>query len=325
MTRICRPLGSIAPPVFVLVILIFSFCLGAASVSVAKPRDVTVGSFGVKGIVIDPIFTAFRRSNTLPLGILARTGFTVIGTIADFEFRETEWNNLESWVKSVHDGGFLSLVDVSGDRHNFASEVAMATRLAKMHVDIVSLDEPISMYKLDQQELQSGIQLILLANPKQQILITDYNQTAIQNAYAWTKNYSTVRIGTDEYDAKNVIDFGIQEASRYGKRPTVWLIFEQGSQNFDCYLHLDQWLAYVEKKPVDVYFWYVDRAGTFQAEWESVARFRTGLVTFDRLQYPVDISPNASDPFRILVVCALSQSSLQRLASILGLGNSRRL
>ena len=257
----------------------------------------------LKGLVIDPAFTVYHHSGGPRLETLARTGFTVIGTIAYSEFHDPEWTSLKVWVQSVHATGFVSLVDLTGDQHAFSTEVTMGVRLAAMQVDIISLDEPISMYNLTQPQLHSGMDSILRVNPKQQIMITEYRPDVIEDAYSWTTNYSTVRIATDEYYVKSVIDFGIREASKYGKSPVAWLIFEQGSQDFDCYANLNQWAQYVKDKPVDVFFWYVDRAGTWQAEWHSVAMFRTSLASVDNLQYPEIISLVFLESKQVLFRC----------------------
>lgn len=223
--------------------------------------------------MIAPNYTLNGETGAPSFETLATANFTMLGTIAYYEFQEQDWLRLSSWVQSVNNAGFVSLVDFWGDRHNFSSEVGMAERLAKMGVGLLALDEPISIYNLTQAQLRSGIDAILQANPGQHFLINEYRAGVVENAYAWTTNYTMVRIATDQYDDKSVMDVGIAQASEHGKKPAFWLIFAQGSRNFDCYVHLSEWLTYAGGKSADVFFWFLDSAGTWRNHWEAVASF----------------------------------------------------
>lgn len=228
-----------------------------------------------KGLVIDPDFTVYGRSGSPSFGTLKRDEFSIVGTNAYYQFQRWDWTRLGAWTQAVHQTGFITLVNLQGDRHSFSTIIEMARQVAGMKVDIIALDEPLSIYHPSEQQLQSALNSILQVNPRQQILMNEWNSTLIRNAYAWTAKYPNVRIATDQYDDKSVIDLGISQASQYGKKSVVWLIFTRGSSNFDCYLHLDQWLAYVRGKHADVLFWYVDSSGTWLSLWRKVAAFYT--------------------------------------------------
>lgn len=231
-------------------------------------------SENLKGVVIDPDFTSYGNHGGPSLEMLAFRGFGVAGTIAYYDFDESNWIRLGTWLKEVHEVGLLSLVDLWGNGRDFSTEVEMAKRAAALGVDFIALDEPISMYNVTREQLQFIVNSILQVNPSQWILINEYNRGVIKNAYSWTAKYPNVRIATDQYDDRGVIDFGISLASQYGKKSIVWLIFTQGSQDFDCYTHFDEWMKFVTNKSADVFFWYIDRSGLWMARWPLVAAFR---------------------------------------------------
>jgi hypothetical protein len=201
---------------------------------------------------------------------LKKAGFTHVGTIAYSEFGESEWSRMATWIRSVQKAGFVTFVNFWA---NATAAMEMAKSAAATGADMLALDELLGRYELNEQQLGLVIESALNVNPKLSFILNECVTVQITNAYAWTAKYASVRIATDSYNDKTQIDYGAQVASSYGKKSIAWLIFAKGSMDFDCYNHLDQWLAYAKERPVDVFFWLVDKDKTWTAQWEQVAGF----------------------------------------------------
>jgi hypothetical protein len=205
---------------------------------------------------------------------LRSAGFDLIGTIAYGSWSPSyEWVKARSWVQSAHAAGFTVLIDTIARRGDQLAD--MTQNAAKIGADIVALDEPISSFPtyVNQSILQSIIDAGRAVNPKLQFLINEWSPDYIREAYEWSAEYSFVRVATDDYYNKSTIDLGIQLGGQYGKKPIVWLIFARGSQDFDCYEHLDDWILYVEQREVSAIFWWIDPMNTWQAQWSRVVAF----------------------------------------------------
>ena len=213
--------------------------------------------------------------NNLPapsLSTLTQSGFTLMGTTLDHRFTESQINSIAAWVGSVHANGLRAFIKLS-TKMDPTTAATWVKKAASMGADVIMLDEILGRYGTTQKQLQTIIDNGLKANPTLQFIVNEYSTQDVTNAYSWTSQYSSVRVSTDDYYHTSKIDLGIQLAQQYGKRALVWLIFSEGSQNFDCYLNLDAWIAYVNQKGVDAAFWWVDPAGTWQQQWAKVESF----------------------------------------------------
>lgn len=222
-----------------------------------------------KGLHISPDFL-FQNLTMPALSELKQDNFTVIGTSAYDWYSSYRWNQVATWFKTVHNAGLRTMMRVSSN----ASESIILTRQAAANgADVVWYDEPMSQYNITQQQLLATLNAGLAANPRLQFFVTEYRSYNIANAYSWTANYSSVRVVTDDYYNKSIIDYEMQLAQAYNKRPAAWLIFTQGSQNFDCYVNLPTWTAYAAQRKVDAFFWYMDSTGIWQQKWQYAVSY----------------------------------------------------
>jgi hypothetical protein len=236
-------------------------------IGTAHATDITAE----KGLAISSTFIVGDSSPALTFSQIKQAHFTLIGTVAYSTFSLSDWDQLTRWITSAHAAGLTTFIDYWAKDENTAAE--MTSRAASTGTDIVALDELLSSYHLSQTELQAVIDTGLKVNSNLQFILNEFQFDQIKNAYAWTAKYPSVRIATDNYYDKSIIDLGIKLGAAYGKTPAAWLIFSQGSQAFDSYTHLADWLAYAKLKNIDTYFWIVDKAGTWNANWQQVVGF----------------------------------------------------
>jgi len=201
---------------------------------------------------------------------LKAANFTLVGTIVYSWFGDWEWKKIGEWINAARSGGFSVFV-------NFWAEPKTAMtwikRLVSMGVDVIVWDEPISRYNVAQSQLLSVIKAGLKAKASLLFVINEYQSANISTLYKWTAPYPSVRIATDSYSDKTVIDLGINLALKYGKTPLSWLIFCVDEMEFPCYKALSEWISYVKARNLGALFWLVDSAGTWQAQWQQVAGF----------------------------------------------------
>ena len=215
-------------------------------------------------------------SPTLPQ--LKQAGFTIVGigvyspNDEYIPFGDKEWNTLANWIKSAHQAGLKTFVHIQDDPRKYKVD-QWISRAASMGVDVIHLDEMLARYNINAKQLQSLIQAGLKVKPNLLFIVTEYSAGRVSDAYTWTATYPAVRVATDNYDDKSVIDLGIQLAQKYGKKPLAWLIFSQGSTSFDTNVHLDDWIAYVKQRNVNAMFWFIDHRGTWQTQWQKVLAF----------------------------------------------------
>lgn len=224
-----------------------------------------------KAIVIHADFIVGGKSGAPSFSTLKSAGFTIVGTLIDpgKSYDSNDWKAFKTWIAAAKAAGFTTMLDFWGDAK---TALAIAKNAAGTGANILALDELLSSSHLTKTQLLAVIKQALKVNPKVNFIMNEYDPVPVQNAYAWTTGYP-VRVATDDYYNLNFIDFNVKTSQQYGKKPGAWLIFARGSQNFTCYNNLDTWLAYVKQRPVDAFFWFVDPAGTWQANWQKVASF----------------------------------------------------
>jgi hypothetical protein len=224
-----------------------------------------------KAIVIHPNYILNRASGTPSFSDLKKAGFTILGTIIEpgQSYDAQYWMAFKTWISSAKAAGFETMLDFWGDA---PTALKLAKGAAATGADILALDELLSASHLTKTELLAVINGALQVNPKVSFIMNEYDVMPVENAYAWTVGYP-VRVATDDYYNLNLIDFNIKAAQTYGKKPAAWLLFARGSQNFTCYTDLNTWISYVRQRPVDVFFWFIDPAGTWKANWQTVATF----------------------------------------------------
>ena len=234
-----------------------------------------------KTLIIAPQFFFNETSAPAPsFSTLQSGGFTTVGTIAYASWTPgQEWAETQTWIQSVKAAGFKAAIDLcttSGDQI-----LNMTEEAATIGADVVFLDEIISQYP--SYVTESVLQSIILAgrsiNPNLQYYINEWNETYLDDAYAWTVNYPYVQVADDNYNTESVIDYNINLASQYAKTPAAWLIFAQGTQDFQCYEDFSSWLAYAQTKQEDTLFWYVDPNQTYVTDWPLVLAFTLSTTT----------------------------------------------
>jgi len=228
-----------------------------------------------KTLMIAPQYIFDETSGPPPsFSTLQSAGFTTVGTIAYSTWTPSnEWARTQTWIKSVKAAGFKAAIDLCAT--NGSQILGMTEEAATIGADVVFLDEIISQYP--SYVTESVLQSIILAgrsiNPNLQYYINEWTQTYLVDAYEWTVNYPYVRVAEDNYNTESIIDYNLNLASQYGKIPAAWLIFAQGTADFNCYVYFTSWLAYAQTKQEDTLFWYVDPAQTYLTNFPRVLAF----------------------------------------------------
>ena len=222
-----------------------------------------------KGLFFDPT-VILSHLPTPSFADLVKAGFTLVGTQASRWFDTHDWDGIAPWIRAAHSAGLKVFVMIQAEPGTAAGFLETAVSIG---ADVIELDELLARYNTNETQLRSLIEAGLGLNPNLSFIVTEYYSWAVMNAYSWTSNYPSVRVATDNYGDKTIIDLGIQQAEIYGKQALAWLIFAQDDQPFNCLLYLDDWLAYVKQKDVDVLFYWIDPAGDWQTNWAKVQTF----------------------------------------------------
>jgi hypothetical protein len=227
-----------------------------------------------KAVVIGAEYALGYQSGAPSWSDLRQANFKLVGTIAYGGWDPNwEWKKAQQWVQAAHAAGFRVFINVLADSGD--QLLSMTQQSAMIGADIVALDEPISLFpsSVTQAQLQAIIGAGRAINSNLQYYINEWSRDYIRKAYQWTTEYPYVRIAEDNYDDKTTIDFNIQLGAQYGKAPLVWLIFTLGSQDFDCYRNLDQWMTYLHQSNIDTLFWLVDHSGNWKTQWQKVVSY----------------------------------------------------
>jgi hypothetical protein len=213
---------------------------------------------------------------------LRQASFTLVGTYPK-SGSASEWNAISSWNKAAKAAGLRTLLQ-AGPLPQPTIEAALnvaidsTRKAASIGVDVVELDEFLSATQswstqFTQSQLLSIIRAGLQVNANLKFIFTEWSSEALNTAFLWTSGYQCVRVANDNYNNKGMIDLDVQLSNQYGRSPLTWLIFSQGSSNFDCYLNLNDWITYVKQAHVDALFFWVDPAGTWQKQVASALAF----------------------------------------------------
>ena len=224
-----------------------------------------------KGLLID--VKLLGQTDIPSLSDLARAGFTLVGTQVKPDFGPADWSKVAAWIESAHRAGLAAFISVGVPLVKDLSMAAAWTgKAASIGADAVDLVELIVTFNPNQTAMQSVIEAGLAVKPNLQFIITEYNPQYVQAAYSFTSKYPSVRVAGDAYDDKARIDRNILLGLNYRKRAYTWLAFSGVSRPFDCYLHLDDWIAYVKQKDTDVLFYWIN-GGPWQVKWPKVQSF----------------------------------------------------
>jgi len=227
-----------------------------------------------KGLLID-IRTLVRNAPAPSLPDVRAANFTLVGTYVDTG-SNTEWNTIAKFVKQVHAAGMRAFV-MMGPPQLLDYQLApqWVKKAATVGADVVELDELVGNLDFTKDQLLSVIDAGLAANRGLQFIVTEfeYPNHALSNAFEWTASYPSVRVANDDYVTIDYIDLEVQLAQQYQKIPLTWLIFSKGSADYECYLHLTDWIAYTQQKNVDALFFFVDPWGDWQTQWPLAASF----------------------------------------------------
>jgi hypothetical protein len=237
----------------------------------AKTNDLQPYTQSEKGLMIDSL-NIIKALPVPSLQTLREAGFTLVGTTLDHRFTSSQLKTIAGWIDAVKASGLRSFLRLSTKMDpDIAS--TWVKKAALMGPDVVLLDELLGRYYATKEQLQTIISNGVKQKGGLQFIVTEYSIQDLANAYAWTAQYPNVRVASDDYIHKGTIDSEVTLAEEYNKRPLVWLIFSQGSMDFDCYLNLDEWIAYVKQQNVDTTFWWVDPSGTWTTHWSAILSF----------------------------------------------------
>jgi hypothetical protein len=232
-------------------------------------KGILLGIDVVTGNAPGPSLTDLRKAN-----------FTLVGTYV-ISPSASVWDSISAWIKAAKASGFRTFVMAGPAEESTLQDVVKVTielvrKTAMLGADIIELDELVTCPYCNgfgESQLQSIVEAGLAVNPSLKFVVTDWSSQALTTLFSWASDYACVRVANDNYNNKGMIDLDVQLSSQYGKAPLTWLIFSKGSSDFDCYLNLNAWITYTKQANVDVLFYYVDTAGTWQTQWSTVAAF----------------------------------------------------
>lgn len=254
--------------VTIIFVVLFSI-LVAQQLGLVYASPLRVQRRPTKGLLID---VGMLGSTNIPsLSDLRRAGFALVGTQVKSNFGPGDWSKIAVWIQSAHNAGLRTFIMIGVPQVKDLGTAAAWTRnAASVGTDVVELDELILTFNPNQTAIRSIIEAGLAVNPNLQFIITE--PTGFQLAYSLVSTYSSVRVADDSYDDKARIDRNMQLGLSYGKRAYTWLVFSGVTKNFDCYLHLDDWIAYVKQRDTDVLFYWIN-SGPWQVQWPKVQSF----------------------------------------------------
>jgi hypothetical protein len=237
-----------------------------------------------KGLMIETdviLGTAMKSTSPPSFSALKQSGFTIVGTGLSPTLQngatltEKDLKLIAKWIQDARHANIKTFLSV-GWRLEPKTAVEKAIDYtqyaASLGVDFVHLDELLSRYHVSKAQLLSVFNAGLAINPNLQFIASEYVSENLQYVYSWTSEYPMVRVATDGYNSKAIIDLNMQLAQRYNKKPLSWLIFSKEG-DFDCYKNLNGWLEYVKQMKIDLMFWEVDSWGTWQKQWQKVQGF----------------------------------------------------
>ena len=261
-----------ATALFSLAVAIFGLAIMqpiTSTTDIAYAASLNVRRQPTKGLLID---VGMLGSGNIPtLSDLRQARFTLVGTQVT---GDGDWPKIGSWITSVHQEGLRAFVFITTYvTKDLQVTGAWTKKAASLGADVVILDEIISGSNADATAMWSIIEAGLAVNPNLQFIITEYDSYSLQVAYSWTSQYPSVRVANDEYDSKSRIDVNIQLGLNYRKRAYTWLVFNGVSQNFDCYLHLDDWMTYVKQRNTDVLFYWINGNPAWATQWPKAQSF----------------------------------------------------
>jgi hypothetical protein len=206
------------------------------------------------------------------------TGVNIVGTTTNAEMSRIEyiWERLTAWIGKAHSLGMkvFLLTSLWNEPLTEQTIIYLMKRSAKAGVDYIAFDEFIYQLNLTKQQYDTYFQTALAINKKIQFIITEWDYDSLCKAYEWFNKYAYVRIADDNYNDLRLVDDVIELSQKYrAQLPIVWLIFSVGSQNFDCFQRLGDWMAYVKQRQLDTYFFKIDETGTWQTQWGTVASY----------------------------------------------------
>jgi hypothetical protein len=206
------------------------------------------------------------------LSELKQAGFTMLGTDALANYTDANWSAVAAWVKSLHNAGFRAFAIIKAEPK---IAIELTKKSASIGADVVVFDELIERFGMTQPQFLAIIVAGYTVKQDLQFIVTEYSPGSVTKAYSWSGRYDSVRVATDSYNNKSIMDLGIDLAAEYHKKPLVWLIFGPSEQTYDCYDHLSDWISYSKSRNLEALFWYVDPWGIWQRNgmWQIVAGY----------------------------------------------------
>ena len=246
----------------------------------------------------------FKNASIPSLADAKAAGVTMVGTTTNAEMSGIDfiWQGLGAWVVQAHALGLqvMFLTSVWNLPLTDNTTLLLMKRSAQAGADFIAFDEFITQWNWTKPQFDEYFATALAINGKIQFIVTEWDYDSLKQAYSWFNSYPYVRIADDGYNDLTMINDLVNLAQTLGaKPPIIWLIFSQGSQNFDCYLHLDTWMAYVKQQQLDSYFYKIDEFGTWQTQWLKVRDFQLA-----------NTSPSQSDQATTSITILPSQNSV---------------
>jgi hypothetical protein len=207
---------------------------------------------------------------------LKAANFTLVGTyprVGD----SSEWNIISTWIKSAKAAGLRTLVQTYPQatvESTVNVGIDYVNKAASIGADVIEIDELLGVFpSITKSQFLSIVQAGLSVNPHLQFIATEWTQGAMDTLLSWTTGYECVRVANDNYMNKGMVDVDIQLSAAYGRVPLTWLIFSASELDYDCYLHLNDWITYVKQRNMDALFFQIDRPTSWQTQWPKVATF----------------------------------------------------
>jgi hypothetical protein len=206
-------------------------------------------------------------------------GITLVGAQINAEMDNYDyiWQRYTAWASNAHALGLQVFLDTSlwNLPLTNATAISLMRRSALAGADFIAFDELIYNANWAKQQFDACFKAGLAINSRIQFIITEWQETSMTKAYNWFSGYSYVRFAYDGYNDLSAMNGLISLSKTDGTRPPIlWLIFSKGSQNFNCYLQLNTWMAYAKQKGLSTFFFKIDESGTWKAQWSKVVAYK---------------------------------------------------
>jgi hypothetical protein len=198
---------------------------------------------------------------------LELNGFTSVGLGFISSYSPNKLRAIIHFIDAAHRVGLQVFLMINNSKTGLIRDAQLA---AKLGVDVIDIDEPLSAYHLLPEDLGAVMDAALSIAPNIRFLVNEWAPDDLENVYAWSANRTNVDVAEDDYVSIEIIDFNIYLANMYHKTAYNWLILYDERTADACSRDLTHWINYSTQRPTNTFYTFIDSAGNWQQNWDSV-------------------------------------------------------